>query len=246
MVRTIKTMIFLLPALWIGLSGCSKSGECITNTGTIIREERRLGDFDSINVQDYVNLILTQDSVNRVVVEAGENVISGITTEVVNNELLINNTLRCNWLRSYSKPMNVYIHARNLQKIYYNGSGNITSTNVLKPYGLILDIWGGCGSINLDLDIVQGVFLLHLGTVDITLRGKCAVCSIYQGDYGIFKCGELKAGYSYITNKGSNDCYVNAWQYLSAIIGSIGNIYYTGNPDTVKVLVNGKGKLIPY
>jgi hypothetical protein len=246
MMKILQAFNYLLPVVFIGFSGCSKSGGSLTNTGTIIQEERRLGNFDSINVQNYVNLLLTQDSVNKVVVEAGENVISGITTEVINNQLFVNNTLKFNWLRSYTKPINVYISVKNLQKIYYNASGNITCTDTLRSSGLIIDIWGGCGSINLNLNIGTGFFLMHLGTVDVTLRGKCAVCSIYQGDYGILKCGELRSGYNYVTNKGSNDCYVNAWQYLNAIVGSIGNIYYTGNPDTVKAQITGTGQLIPY
>ncbi len=246
MMKTLKAIIYLLPIGLIGLSGCNKSGDCFTNTGPIIKEERRVGDFDSINVQDYVNLILSQDSINKVVVEAGQNIISGITTEVINNQLFIDNTLKCNWLRSYSKPINVYISVKNLMKIYYLSSGNITSTNILKSNVLILDIWGGCGSIDLDLGVYQGFFLLHLGTVDITLHGNCTVCSMYQGDFGTFQCKEMKTDFNYITNKGSNDCYVNVNRYLNATIGSIGNIYYTGNPDSVTVHINGAGQLIHF
>src|ERR1035438_2692627 len=110
--KTFKIIMFRLSLGFIGLSGCSKSGDCITSTGTIVQEERRVGDFDSINVQDYVNIILTQDSVNKVVVEAGQNIISGITTNVIHDVLYINNTLKCNWLRSYSKAINVYVSAK--------------------------------------------------------------------------------------------------------------------------------------
>lgn len=244
--KTLKALIFLLPIGLIGLSGCNKSEDCFTNTGAIVKEERRVGDFDSIDVRDYVNLILSQDSVNKVVVEAGQNIISGITTEVIDRQLLIDNTLKCNWLRSYSKPINVYISVKNLQKIYYLGSGNVTSTNILKTTLLKLEIWGGCGSIDLDLDVHQGIFALQLGTADITLHGNCTICSIYQGDYGIFQCKELKTGYNQTTNRGSNDCYINVTQYLDATIDAIGNIYYTGNPDSVKTKINGTGQLIHF
>jgi len=115
---------------------------------------------------------------------------------------------------------------------------------MLKSDYLKLDIWGGCGSINLNLDVNQGEFLLHLGTVDITLRGNCNVCSIAQGDYGIFHCGEMTSIYNYIINNGSNDCYINVHYYLVATITSIGNIYYTGSPDTVLTSIRGAGRLI--
>jgi hypothetical protein len=246
MKRIIHTIIPLLPMVLITMSGCSKSGVCISNSGTIIREERRVGDFDSIAVYNYVNIYLNQDSVNKVVVEAGENIISGITTDVADHQLTIDNTLKCNWLRNYSKPINVYISVKNLQKIYYLGSGNITSTNTLKSHMLKLDVWGGCGSFNLDLDIYQGIFALQLGTVDITLHGNCNNSYIYQADYGTFQCKDLNTSFTQIRNIGSNDCYINVTNYLDATVDAIGNIYYTGEPDSLKTRVNGEGQIIHF
>jgi hypothetical protein len=246
MKRTLQTIISFLPLVLITMSGCSKSGVCISNSGTIIREERRVGDFDSIAVYNFVNIILTQDSVNKVVVEAGQNIISGITTDVSDHLLTIDNTLKCNWLRSYSKPINVYISVKSLQKIYYLGSGNITSTNTLTSSLLKLDIWGGCGSINLGMNVPQGIFALQLGTTDITLHGNCSYCSIYQGDYGTFQCKDLRTGECRIISKGSNDCYINVSHFLFATINAIGNIYYTGQPDSLEVQITGSGQLIHF
>jgi len=226
------------------LSGCGKSSDCLTSSGSVIREERHTNPFDSIELQDYVNLILTQDSMDKVEVEAGENVINGISTDVVDNKLIIRNHLQCNWLRSYSKPLNVYVSVRNLEKIYYNSAGNITTTNAITGDNLILDIWGGAGNIDLNLNIGEGFFLMHMGSAYVHLHGTCGVSSLYAGDFGLFRCDDLKTGYSFITNQGSNDCYVNAFHYLDATIASIGNIYYAGNPDSVVMHLKGSGKLI--
>ena len=232
---------------FLGLAGCKKSGECFTNTGPVVKEERLAGaDFDSIDMNEYVNLILTQDTVRRVVVEAGQNVISSITTEIRNRHLIINNTLNCNWLRSYNKPINVYVSVVNLGLIHYVSSGNITSTNAIRSGNLLIDIWGGCGSIDISLDVYQGFFIMHMGTVDVTLHGKCDISSIFAGDFGFFQCKDLVTGYSFVTNNGSNDCYVNVSQFFNATIGSIGNIYYTGEPDTLQTKIIGTGKIIHF
>lgn len=236
---------FLLGLLcWVG---CEQSDvNCITSNGKTIRQERILEDFDSIDVRDYVNLFISQDSVNKITVESGQNIISGITTEVVNRQLTVRNLNKCNWLRSYDVPVNVYISVKNLMKIYYYSSGNVSTLNTLKSYSLTVEVWGGCGTIDLDLDIYQGYFVIQMGTVDFNLHGRCAINTIFSGDYGPFQCKDLKTGYSYVTNKSSNDCYVNASQYLRAEIGSIGNIYYTGNPDSLDVYINGAGSVIPF
>ncbi|MCX6251334.1 MAG: DUF2807 domain-containing protein [Bacteroidetes bacterium] len=230
----------------LSICSCKKSGDCFSNTGEIIKEERRVGDFDSIDVRNYVNLILIQDSVNKVVTEAGKNIISGITTEVRNNTLYIDNTLNCNWLRSYSKPLNVYIYAKNFSKIYYLSSGNITNSDTLRSSYLKIDIWGGCGNINLKVAIWEGYFIEHMGTADVELHGRCPFCSIYAGDFGFFQCKDLRTRYNYVTNNGSNDCYVSSDHYLDVTLKSIGNIYYTGIADSLETKITGSGKLIRF
>ena len=239
-------LLFFLIVL-AGLTGCKKSGvNCLTSNGKTIRQDRLLQDFDSIDVQDYVNLIISQDSINNVTVESGQNIINGITTVIVDRQLVIRNNNKCNWLRSYDVPVNVYVSVKDLKKIYYLSSGNISTTNILKSSSLKIEVWGGSGTIDLDMDIQEGYFIMQMGTADFNLHGHCAINTIYAGDFGLFQCKDLKTGYSFVTNKGSNDCYVNASQYLEANIGSIGNIYYTGNPDTVITNIQGAGRVIRY
>lgn len=242
-----REILFLIMLGILGATGCKKNGfDCFTSTGKIIQEDRYVADFDSIDIRDYVNLVLIQDTVNKVVVEAGENIIRNITTNVIDRQLNIRNNNTCNWVRSYNKPINVYVSVKNLWKIYYQSSGNINTSNTLNSDSLKIVIWGGCGSLNLEMDINTGYFLLIMGTVDINLKGNCDICSIASSDYGFIDCRELTTGYSYIINNGSNDSYVSASQYLEATIGSIGNIYYTGNPAKVVTYINGSGRVIPF
>ena len=241
------TFPFLFLIVIFGWAGCDKSGvNCITNNGKTIIQERILENFDSIDVRDYVNLIITQDSINKVMVESGQNIISGITTEVIDRQLIIRNLNKCNWLRSYDVPVNVFVSVKNLMKIYYLSSGNVSSTNTLKSYSLTVEAWGGGGTIDLDLDNFQGYFVLQMGTADFNLHGSCAINNIYSGDYGLFQCKNLKSRYTFVTNTGSNDCYVSSSYFLEATIGSIGNIYYTGKPDSVVTHIQGAGQVIPF
>jgi hypothetical protein len=229
------------------ITSCNKSGaDCFTSTGTIIRQTRPVSDFDTIIARENVDIILTQDSVNSVVVEAGENIIDGIKTIVTNGQLEIDNNNKCNWVRSYDKPLNVNVHVKNLTKIYYLSAGNISSTNVLTSASFLLDVWGGCGSINLSLNTGQGFIYEHLGTADITIKGRVIINSVVAGDYGLLQLKDLSTDYTFVSNSGSNDCYVNCDKVLDATIHSIGNIYYTGNPDTVHTHIYGTGQVIAF
>ncbi|MCX6247977.1 MAG: DUF2807 domain-containing protein [Bacteroidetes bacterium] len=237
----------ILLAMICVIFSCKKSGtNCFTNTGSIIRESRMVSDFDTIVARENVDIILTQDTINSIVVEAGQNIISGIKTGIENRQLLIDNTNTCNWVRSYDKPLNVYVHVKNLRKIYYLSAGNITSTNVLINDTFMLDVWGGCGSIDLSLYINQGFIYEHLGTADITIRGRATYNSVVSGDFGFLQLKDLNTDYTYVSNSGTNDCYVRSAKYLDATIQSIGNIYYTGKPDTIRTHITGKGELIEF
>ncbi len=239
--------VLILLAMLSVITSCNKSGaDCFTSTGTIIRQPRPISDFDTIIARENVDIILTQDSVNSIVVEAGENIIDGIKTVITNRQLEIDNNNKCNWVRSYDKPLNVNVHVKNLRKIYYLSAGNISSTNVLNSASFLLDVWGGCGSINLSLNVIQGFIYEHLGTADITLKGRVIFNSVVAGDYGLLQLKDLSTDYTYVANSGSNDCYVNSDKYLDATIHSIGNIYYTGNPDSVHVHIFGTGQVIAF
>lgn len=209
-------------------------------------EERHLNIFDSLEVNDFVNLFISQDSVYKIVVEAGKNIIGGIETTVENRQLVIRNTNSCNWVRNYNKPINVYIYIPKIWKIFYKSSGNITSLNTMKTDSLKLEAWGGCGRIELDLDLHNGFFYLQQGTADIHLSGNCGVASMHSNDFGLLDARNLQSGYVFISNKSSNDCYVHVKQGLNATIQSIGNIYYTGNPKDIQTTINGPGSVIHF
>lgn len=240
----LSTALGLAILLWVG---CGKSGvDCMNNTGAIIIQERTLPAFDSIEVNDYVNVFISQDTLYSVLVEAGKNIIGGIETTVNSGNLQIGNNNSCNWIRSYNKPINVYIRTPRLLKIYYNSSGNLSTLNTLTGDSLKLEVWGGCGTISLDLNIYSGSFALQIGTSDIHLTGICGIVSMYTGDFGLIDARNLSSGYAYIANKSSNDCYIQVHQELRAKIQSIGNIYYTGNPKEIQTTIIGSGSVIPF
>lgn len=247
MLRSVKYFLYspLLFATLLFMTGCGKNGGvCLSDTGTIIRQQRNITEFDTIILRNNLNLILTQDTFCRVEVEAGKNITGGIITKVVDRQLFLSNENTCNWLRSYSKPLNVHVTVKGLAKLYYNGSGDVTSTNTLSHWLLKLDLWGGSGNIDLNVDAVNGYFALHLGTATVTLRGKCQVSYVYAGDYGLMQLKALQTKFTYAANQGSNDCYVDSDHYLDATISSVGNIYYAGGPDTLITHINGSGKVI--
>ncbi|HEY9113488.1 MAG TPA: hypothetical protein VIN10_02235, partial [Bacteroidales bacterium] len=73
---------------------------------------------------------------------------------------------------------------------------------------------------------------LHSGTATIITTGFSGLCFTYSASYGLVNNLGLETDFNYVTNKSSNDMYVNAMVELSATINNIGNIYYTATDST--------------
>ncbi len=229
----------------IPVASCKKEklDDCFTSVGKFISEERPASFFHSINMKDNVNLIIKQGEQFSIEVEGGENLINAVGTEIQDSILFITNDLTCNWIRDYDNELNVIITSPALKNIRYESSGDINTDGLVKFDELAITVWGGGGSINLDLDCRVLDMGLHYGTVDFNVKGKSKMTTIYANSYGPFYCGQLDSEIVFIRNQGTNDCYIHANHILEAVITNIGSIYYTGNPYELKCNDNGAGEI---
>src|SRR5438067_439983 len=80
------------------VSGCKKENmcDCIKSTGDIITEHRSIADFTELEVYKNVIVTIVQDTVVYADVEAGENLMPLIDTEVSGGVLKITNNNKCN------------------------------------------------------------------------------------------------------------------------------------------------------
>jgi len=97
-------------------------------------------DFDSIRLEDNVNIILIQDTINKIRLEAGENLLPKIKSEVSNRLLVVKNENDCNWVRKLNVPINAYVHFKDLSIITNMGVASISNEDSLKIKGHAIDI----------------------------------------------------------------------------------------------------------
>jgi hypothetical protein len=224
-------------------AGCKKD-RCFKSAGKITTEERALDDFVKIVLSGDINLFIQQDTVNRVVVEAGANLIPWIFTKTEDEVLTISDGNTCKWMRSYKKEINVYLYCRHPFMIEYRGAGDIKGLNTIVSDSLVLDFWDGSGIITLDVQCKILKVNMHTGPGDAELTGTAQEALYYCRSNGQLRCSGLITGYVYIDAKGTNDSYVYSNYYLGARIGYIGNVYYTGSPQVISAEINERGQLI--
>lgn len=228
------------------LSGiaCRKEnrGDCFKRTGDIITETRSVSGFDKIFVEDNVNVFITQDSVFEVKVEAGENLIPLIKTELTDGELRIKNDNRCNWTRSYKPQVNVYLKMPVVKYITSDGVGTIKSTNTITTPSFDYRLMN-LGDIELTVSNQEVIGHMH-GAGDIYLHGTTNhhACNIVGN--GFIRASDLRTSYTWISSTTSGNVYVRASDLLQVLIHGNGDVIYYGQPSTVEYEITGTGKLI--
>lgn len=225
---------------------CKKEnmGDCFKGSGDIISETRTITQsFNIVEVEDNVSLVLTQSSEYSIKVVAGGNLIGLIETELLNNVLTIRNKNKCNWVRSYDRPIIVYVSLPDLLSLQYRSAGDVTATNTFHLDSVKVEIWGGAGKVTMNVDCRVAIYAIHTGTGDLEISGKNIVSYVWNSGNGFFYGKDLETAYTFITNMGTGDCFINSNVHLGATILHVGNIYYKGDPELATDL-RGTGKLI--
>jgi hypothetical protein len=224
-------------------SGCKKENrcDCFKRTGDVIQETRALTGFTKIHVEDNINLFITQDSVFEVTVEAGKNIVPLITTEIKGNTLICENKNRCNFTRSYKKPLNVYVRMPLLNEIESNGTGNIKSLNTIQTPVCYIRTRNS-GNVELTIDTPVLTTAVH-GSCDLILHGKANNHECNIGGTGYLIADDLQTSYTFIHSHTLGLCYIYVRDLLICNIDQVGDVFCYGSPKSISTNFTSSGKL---
>ena len=227
------------------LLSCGKESSCIKSTGKIASEIRSISAIiTKIKIEDNINLILTQSTEATLSVEAGENLLPRINTGINGNVLEISNGNKCNFLRSYKKPINVYLSLPNLTEIAYEGKGTVSSVGDLSFPKLMVETRNGTGNIKLNLSSDEVRLISHAGSTEFNVTGTTNNLFVFSGASTWCYLSSLSANIVHVNNAGVGDISVNANNTLLIELSSLGNIIYSGNPVVTVSVNTGSGQLV--
>jgi len=235
---------FSITILAVLIFACNKESrwDCVKRTGKTSTDIRVLPPFTKIIAEDNVNVFITQGSAQEVKVEAGNNLISLIKTEIDSGTLRIRNENQCNWARSYKNgAINVHITMPTLRHVSHFGSGQIKSNDTITCDTLTI-LTQESGDVELTINTKILYTQVH-STSDVTLHGKSILHGNFHIGAGFLHCEDLQTDIIWSTSKASGNEYLNVKKHIGATIDWVGNIYYSGNP-TIEIKGTGKGKLI--
>jgi len=193
------------------------AGDTIVGSGQIIREDRDLSQFDSVEVSGSIDVKITRGEKLKCVVEGDDNIIPLVKTEVSNRNL----NIYVDQSFSIQQTVNVYLEVPEISGVLLSGSGNIEFT----------DVTGDRVEISID------------GSGDITATGEVENLTAEINGSGDMHLFNLYSENATVEINGSGDVEVRVNNSLDCEINGSGDIHYTGNPATVKRSVNGSGDI---
>lgn len=235
--KLVKSITIVMLAL-LGLFNSNVMGASLFQDK---KETRNVGDFDEIGLAIPANLYLTQGTKNEVIIEADEDLLEKIETEVHGSSLNIKFEKWYNY-RGIG-DINVYITVKDIKELVVSGSGDIMAKSAIKSDKLSF-IVSGSGSVLIDDLTVNDVSAMITGSGDVKIQGKVKANELDatvtgSGDFDS-KDIEFKEADLSITGSGSIQAFVSG--ELDATITGSGRIYYKGNP-VIDADITGSGKI---
>jgi hypothetical protein len=222
------------------LSSCE--WRIVRGNGTITTNTRKEGNFKSVSAAGSFDVYFSQDSENEIKIEADENLMKYIITEVENGTLKIKTRNGIN-LRP-TQDIKVYITSQQYEDITLAGSGNMQAQTKLSSTNRIKFSIAGSGDINVP-DIDAPKVEVHIaGSGKVGCAGTTKDSEIHVAGSGDVDLKGLKAENAEIHIAGSGNVWVYASMKLEVHVAGGGDIHYYGNPTDIQSKMAGSGNLI--
>lgn len=236
----ITAIIYFSVALanFIFLASCTDF-HVIDGNHNVVTETRNVSSFTELRSEGSYDVYFIHDTVCYVQVEAEENLLPYIDTEIDGNELVIKTHQHRNL-----KPHNtikIYVHAPNVSSVILEGSGKIDCDSISESdLNIHLD---GSGDISVDLANCDKIKTKISGSGKVDISG-----TVNETDFDISGSGDINS-YGLVQDtcfaeiSGSGNMYVNVVKFLDVHITGSGDVHYYGTP-VVNTDITGSGTVV--
>lgn len=232
----------------------------VVGSGNVVSESREARDFDQITLFGVGTVTVTQTGEESLTIEAEDNILPLLTSEVRERELVlgvqhganISPRARIHFIVTVDSLRGLRVSgAGNIEvarlttdtlRLAISGTGNLTAPEVATE-SLQVDI-SGAGNIDLKRLSANEVEATLSGTGSVTLVGHATRQEISLSGAGSYEAAEFASEQARVKVSGVGSARVNVGQRLDAKISGIGSIYYTGQPQITRS-VSGLGSIRP-
>ncbi len=209
----------------------------VRGSGDITTEERDVSNFHKVHLSGVGNLIITQGEDESLTIEADDNIIPLIETDVFGERLTISFKRGYNFIPS--AKIKFHLTVVDLDEISLSGAGDIDCED-FETESLEFKV-SGAGDLNFDASAERiGVDLSGAG--NINLSGKVDSQDVEISGAGKYNGENLESKKCEITVSGAGSATVNVSEELGVEINGVGNVYYIGTPQITQD-ISGLGRV---
>ncbi len=215
-------------------------GGTVRGSGHVITQSRDVKGFTAIYLAYPASVVVRQGTSESLTIEAEDNVVAALRTQVVNGVLQIDNQRDHRVYINATQPVKITITAKQLKDVSFDAAGDLTVQNLSgTDFRVVLN---GAGSINLDNAKLQSLDAMLDGAGSLHASGSADNLVVDINGLGSFDGAALQSQRAtvHVNGMGSADVWVES--ALTANINGVGSVNYYGSPS-VSRSVNGLGSV---
>ncbi len=233
--------LILIAVICLGtLNTASAQRSKIKGSGDIKTETREVKDFTGVSTSTSIDIFLSQGNKFEVVVEAEDNLLDYIETNVEDGVLIVRFSRGINIISSERKV--VHVTMKDVDYIKASSAGDVIGKTPIKAENLKIRT-SSAGDVKLEV-YAKNLDLSTSSSGDITLSGEADYLEASTSSAGDIKAFELTVKEADINASSAGDVKITVTDRLNARASSAGDVHYRGNPAKVDARSSSAGDII--
>ncbi len=229
-VRLLAFLFILSPG--IGLSSCA-------DKMTAQQQERNVGQFTGIKVGGAFKVVLNQTGKYKLVVEAEEDILDRVRTEVKGDVLHID--MEWDWSWKGNDDITIFIDFKDLEYLEVSGAADVKTKGPIDANNLDMNV-SGAGDLDLEVN-AKTIDVTVSGAGDLRISGSIDRQQVRLSGAADYKAQHLKSKYTYAKASGAGSMVVYASEEIEAYASGAGSVKYYGDPVKETSKASGAGSI---
>lgn len=201
-------------------------------SGNVITETRDVSGFDAVNVSYPAQVLIKQDSAESLEIEAEDNLLPNLKTQVKNGTLEIFYRRENGKHVNPTKPVKITIVVKDLADVEFTSAGELIVEN-LKTDSLDVSL-SGAGNVELNNILVKALNMSLSGAGSTTASGTADSLDLNISGFGDFKGKDLHDKNARVNISGAGSATVWVDEDLTAQVSGAGSVGYYGSASVTR------------
>jgi hypothetical protein len=230
-----RRLLFPLILVALLLSGCGVSA----GSGHVITESREVSNFDQVSLSSVGELVITQGDEESLEIEAEDNVVPKIETEVRERTLYISMKRPFPETVIPTKPIRFHLTMKEITGILFSGAGSIRGSS-FETERLELAI-SGAGRVDISSLSAEELEITLSGVGDLHVAGEVPEQEVNLSGSGAYDARGLESEVTTVTISGAGSATLWVKDSLDVSISGLGSVRYYGDPAVTKNITGAGG-----